>query len=376
MSNCDEIKDRNIYINELLKKLIEIMKKNKTKTFNENGEINDDIKKILELELKKCAKLYCFEYGFELPNLEKLSVYVARTEDGQINRSPELNARGDTDGVKVYSGLQNGLDSILTSSSVGLRGQILNDGKIHATQVYGKDIVLTKLSGTSYVSSDRDQLDYFAELLITGKIDLDFILDVFPHEAMHIFIPGQGVFVEGTTERLAREASDKYGLRLSPTSHSKETAIMSRLEAIVGRDAISSIALTNNQKKAREANKQEVDESRLDELKKAIDEKMGYGTFDKLKSVLDKEYEEFLGYRTKTDEFQIYRNNAFSETICFLDEWIKNNSDKLQISSDNRDLSDEQKKEIIELQDEEANMLQALIDKLQQKEIDEEIEEK
>ena len=60
----------------------------------------------------------------------------------------------------------------------------------------------------------------------------------------------------------------------------------------------------------------------------------------------------------------------------FLDEWIKNNTDKLQISSDNRDLSDEQKKEIIELQDEEANMLQALIDKLQQKEIDEEIEEK
>ena len=371
MSNCDEIKDRNIYINELFKKLIEIMKKNKTKTFNENGEINDDIKKILELELKKCAKLYCFEYGFELPNLEKLSVYVARTEDGQINRRPELNARGDTDGVIVYSGLQNGLDTILTSSSVGLRGQILNDGKIHATQVYGKDIVSTKLSGTSYVSSDRDQLDYFAELLITGKIDLDFILDVFPHEAMHMFIPGQGVFVEGTTERLAREASDKYGLRLSPTSHSKETAIMSRLEAIVGRDAISSIALTNNQKKAREANKQEVDESRLDELKKAIDEKMGDGTFDKLKSVLDKEYEEFLGYRTKIDEFQIYRNNAFLETICFLDEWIKNNSDKLHISSDNRDLSDEQKKEIIELQDEEANMLQKLIDKLQQKEIEE-----
>ena len=245
MSNSDEIKDRNMHINEKFKDLIEIMKKNKIKTFNENGEINADIKEILKLELEKCIKLYCFEYGFELPNQE-LSVHVARTKDGQINRSPQLNARGDTDGVKVYSGIQNGLDSILSSSSVGLKGQILNDGKIHATQVFGKDIVQTKLSGATNVSSDRDQLDYFAELLITGKIDLDFILDVFPHEAMHVFIPGQGVFVEGTTERLAREASDKYGLRLSPTSHSKETAIMSRLEAIVGRNAISSIALVFN----------------------------------------------------------------------------------------------------------------------------------
>ena len=31
MSNCDEIKDRNIYINEMFKKLIEIMKKIKLK---------------------------------------------------------------------------------------------------------------------------------------------------------------------------------------------------------------------------------------------------------------------------------------------------------------------------------------------------------
>ena len=375
MSNCDKIKEKNIYINTMFKKLIETMKKNGIKTFNENGEINSDIKEILKLELEKLVKLYCFEYGFELPNQE-LSVHVARTKDGEINKSPELNARGDTDGVIVYSGLQAGLDSILTSPDVGLIGQILSDGKIHATQIFGKDIVPTKLSGTSYVSSDRDQLDYFAELLITGKIDLDFILDVFPHEAMHVFIPGQGVFVEGATERLTRKTSDKYGLRLSPTSHSKETAIMSRLEAIVGRDAISSIALTNNQKKAREVNKQEVDESRFEELKKAIDKKMGYGTFDKLKSVLDNEYNEFLGYRTKPDEFQMYRNNIFSETISFLDEWIENNPQKLQISSDNRDLSDEQRAEIYKIIDEEATILRILCNKLQPKGIDEETNER
>lgn len=373
MGNKDEIKERNIQINEMFKRLIEQIKRNKARTFNEVGSMNESVKKILELELEKCIRIYCYEYGFEIPT-ERISVHEARTRDGQINMKPELNARGDTDGVLVYAGLQNGLDSILTSSSVGLKGQLMSDGMIHATQVFGEDIAPTKLSGTSYVSSDRDQLDYFAELLIKGKIDLDFILDVFPHEVMHVFIPGQGVFVEGATERLAREASDKYGLRLSPTSHSKETAIISKLEAIVGRDAISSIALTNNQKKEREVNKQEIDKLRYEELKRAIDEKMGEGTFDKIKSVLDEEYEEFLGYRTKREEFQKYRNSTFSEIIHFLDEWIRNNSDKLQISSDSRDLSDEQKTDILEIQKNEAYMLQALLDKLQQRGTHEEME--
>ena len=373
MNNKDEIKVRNIHINEMFKELIEQMKRNKVRTFNEDGSMNESIKEILELELKKCIRIYCYEYGFELPT-QKVYIHEAKTRDGQINMKPELNARGDTEGVTVYAGIQKGLDSILTSSSVGLKGQLMSDGKIHATQVYGKEVVPTKLSGKTYRSSHRDQLDYFAELLIGKKIDLDLILDTLPHEAMHVFIPGQGVFVEGTAEELAREASDKYGLRLSPTSHSKETAIMTRLEAIVGRDGIASIALNNSQKEEREVNKQEVDKSRFEELKKAIDKKMGDGTFDRLKGALDEEYEEFLNYRTSKEEFQKYRNNTFSETIRFLNEWIENNSDKLQISTDSRDLSDEQKTQIFEIQEKEYNMLQALLNRLKQKENDEEIE--
>ena len=36
MSNCDEIKDRNIYINEMFKKLIVILIKNKINISNKN----------------------------------------------------------------------------------------------------------------------------------------------------------------------------------------------------------------------------------------------------------------------------------------------------------------------------------------------------
>lgn len=332
--------------------------------------MNPSIREILTLELKKCIKIYCFEFGFELPT-ENVSVHESRTEDGQINRKPELDARGDTDGVKVYAGLQNALNVLLTSPNVGLIGEVKEDGKIHATQVFGQNIPPTKLSGDNLVSSNRDQLDYFAELLKTEKIDLDFILDVFQHEVMHAFIPGKGVFVEGGTERLAREASDKYGLRLSPTSHSKETAIVSRLEAIVGRDVISSIALTNEQKALRKDHKDLIDTVRFVILKEAIDYQMGSSTFDKLKDVIDKEYGEFLTHKSKPNEFQIYRNKLFSGTINYLDELMKNNPNKLQLPNDSQDLTDEQKREISEIQNDEFNLIQSLLDRFQHKDIHE-----
>lgn len=369
MSNFDEIKDRNMHINEMFKELIENMKRKKIRTFNDDGTMNESIKKILELELEKCIRIYCAEYGFEMPT-ERLSVHEAKTRDGQINKKPELNARGDTDGVTVYAGLQSGLDTILPLPNVGLTSQMFEDDKIHATRVFGKDIIPTKLSGKTYVSSDRDQLDYFAELLETKKIDLDFILDVFPHEAMHVFIPGQGVLVEGTVERFAREASDKYGLRLSPTSHSKETAIVSRLEAILGRDIISSIALTNVQKEMWKDDKESIDNSRYEILKKSYDAKMGSGTFDKLKNTLDEEYYNFLSHRTKPDEFQMYRNEFFSDSIFFLDEWIKGNPDELQLPNNANDITEERKTEIITIQDNECDLIQSLLDKLRQNDIE------
>ena len=37
MNNKDEIKVRNIHINEMFKELIEQMKRNKVRTFNEDG---------------------------------------------------------------------------------------------------------------------------------------------------------------------------------------------------------------------------------------------------------------------------------------------------------------------------------------------------
>lgn len=372
MSNIDEIREKNLTINNKFNELINQIKRKRIKTFNEDGSINESIKRLLELELRKCIMIYCFEFGFEFPT-EQISVHEARTHDGQINTQPELNARGDTDGVSLYPGLQQGLNTILKSPQVGLQGTVLEDGKIHATSVFGQELFPTKLSGNNNVSSNRDQLDYFAELLLMGKIDLDFILDVFPHEVMHIFIPGQGVLVEGATERLSREVCDKYGIRLSPTSHSKETAIISRLEAFLGRNAIASIALSNYQKSRRTINKDSIDEIRYESLRVAYDEKFGVGSFDKFKENLDSEYRVFLSKRTTPDEFPWYRNSFISGSIKFLDEWISNNPDSLQVLNNSVDLNNYQKSQIMDIQDTEINALQTLIDQNKQNETEKEL---
>ena len=89
MSNCDEIKKRNIYINEMFKKLVEQMRRNRAKTFNEDGTMNEDIRKILERELKKCISIYCFEYGFEIPT-ERISVHEAKTRDERFTALAKL----------------------------------------------------------------------------------------------------------------------------------------------------------------------------------------------------------------------------------------------------------------------------------------------
>lgn len=247
---------------------------------------------------------------------------------------------------------------------------VKSDRKVHATHVYKRAIAETSVNqGNKYVASKRDQLDYFAEIIMLGKNDFDFILDVFPHEVMHIFIPGSGAIAEGVTERLTRKAADKYGLRMTPTSHSKETNVIARIEAIVGRNAISSISLSNEQKSMLKSDFN-IDKQRYEELKQEIDRKMGEGTFNQLKTILDKEYNEILSYKTKTDEFQKYRNESFNEILAFLDKWIEENANKLQLSEYNRKLNVVQEDAIDLIQDKENLIIYEILEKYKIKDRD------
>lgn len=219
MANLQDIRSNNEIINKKIKQIVEIYKSQGKTAFNKDGKLDDDVKIILQCEMKKCVAIYLAEFPeFECKDIEKLTVTPTYKK--------EADCRGSSNGIKVDIGLQQFIDGQKPNQLRGAGIEYTRDknGTVYiegATNQNIKKSIETK--SLSKVDSTRDQFDYFAELLADGKIDLDWMLDVLPHEAMHIFIPGEGVLVEGTTESLSREMADKYGLRLTPTSHQRET---------------------------------------------------------------------------------------------------------------------------------------------------------
>ncbi len=352
----EKIKSNNENINKVIATIIQKYKDIRATGFNEKDELDENVRKIVEIEMKKFVLIYLYEFPqFEKVNLDDLEVDVETRED----KKNQADARGSSDGVKLYPGMQKFIDGVLPKT--GIESQEI-DGIVFATKVFGTDngIKVPKPGQVSdkKVDSQRDYADYFAEILRNGKIDIDWILDVLPHESMHIFIEGQGTLVEGTTERLARECADKYGLRLTPTSHTKETEVISKIEKIIGRENLAqAMSLTNAEKQARQINKKEVDKTRLERMEELIDAKLGKGTFQILQSNFEKEYARAM---TEGKKDPIASRSYYSKELTILENWVNNNS--IQISKPNELQKDEsQLDQIIEYQEREWQILKEIL---------------
>ena len=219
MSNLQDIRSNNEEINKKIKRIVEIYKSQGKTAFGDDGKLDDDVRIILEHEMKKCVAIYLAEFPeFECKDIEKLTVTPTYKN--------EPDCRGGSNGIKVDIGIQPFIDGQNPNQlrGAGIKYTSDSNGRVYIEGATAQNLKKSiEPKSLLKVDSTRDQFDYFAELLADGKIDLDWMLDVLPHESMHIFVPGEGVFVEGTTEELSREMADKYGLRLTPTSHQRET---------------------------------------------------------------------------------------------------------------------------------------------------------
>lgn len=209
-------------------------------------EVKETLKEVMKLEMLKWVKLYSVEYGFELPfNIEEMDAYINEEKS-------QLDCRGSEKGITVYN---NGEGEFLKAKKAFLPAMNIKqgeNGQIYATlqnQPRGLSTETQDKNSSSLVDSQRDQLDYFAELFYGDHDYLDMAFDVLPHEAMHAYIVGGGVIGEGTTELLSRKAVDKYGGKITPTSHAKETEIVREVMDKLGLDFVGSVALTNDQRR-------------------------------------------------------------------------------------------------------------------------------
>lgn len=102
MGKTDIIYRNNQEINTLISYIVDLLKRNNVKTFSENGLLNEDVKEILNMELRKCIQIYCVEYGFEFPNPD-VGIYERRNKSGEIDTNSENSRVEELLGNKVNS---------------------------------------------------------------------------------------------------------------------------------------------------------------------------------------------------------------------------------------------------------------------------------
>lgn len=228
-----QIIENNRIINEQIQQIIELRRSGRI-PFEQNGDIDALIQSIFEKETKKCLELYKIEFpGYRCQGKEGFSLKRA---------SRGADCSGGINGLQVTLDMQKFIDKeimpfiqkmgySINEEGIAYFNSDENDYNAHASNIKMPQ---------QYVGSTRDQMDYFAELFAKNGIDMDWVLDVLPHEAIHTFgtIGGNTFLKEGITEELAREIGEKYGIRLSPTSHTQEAEFVRKLEIIVGRDNV------------------------------------------------------------------------------------------------------------------------------------------
>lgn len=227
------IKENNYEINKLIQQVAEFRRKNKT-PFEKDGKVDEQIIKIFELETKKCLELYKKEFAnYQCQGREGVSL---------LEGNGQADCGGGVFGLQVTTGMQEFIDTRI-KPVIRERGYSINkDGEVTyktAANEFHEPILNIK-NPQKYVGSTKDQMDYFAVLFAKNGMDIDWVVDAIPHEAMHTFgVSGGNAFLkEGIAEALIREICEKYGVYMMPTAHTQEAEFIRKLEMVVGREQV------------------------------------------------------------------------------------------------------------------------------------------
>lgn len=164
----------------------------------------------------------------------------------------------------------------------------------------------------NFVDNTLDYWDYVNHFILIGGNELDFYLDLLPHEAMHLIGVTGGVIGEGVAEKLTRELCLKHNIRCAPICHSKEVKLVSLMEKLVGRDILTKTGFENST-------------YQYWDIEKAIDAKCGRGTFERIYLDTQIPYDRLYlkhDYATPYEKFNAYRALNFEPAYSLLKQHI------------------------------------------------------
>lgn len=233
-SDINQVIENNIQINKLIEQIFQKRRSIRI-PFEKDGKVDFQMEEILKLEIEKILGIYKLEF----PN------YKCQGKEGISFREKELaDCFGGVDGLQVTYGIQTFIDKIIIPTMKKMGYQINAEGEIFFSANIKDNIEHEPNENAKpfgkYVGSVKDQMDYFALLMAKNGIDMDYIWDALAHEEMHTFgVDGGNKFLmEGTTEELTREISEKYQMHMSPHAHTQEANFIRKLELLVGRDKV------------------------------------------------------------------------------------------------------------------------------------------
>lgn len=373
----EEIKKKNFEINLMINIILSKMKEKDIKAINyENGEpyIQEPAKTILEMELKKILSTYKAEF---IQFVDKKKENQLDNASIIIEKGEEVDARGHRKGIVFFSETNKALKNIFEE----MRYTITETGAIRYDRdgkraekldckLIGKAGEKHLLTNEEKIENNLNVVDYFAYASIKDIQDIEFFLDVMPHEAMHVFGFKGGIF-EGVTETFTRETAEKYNIRATPFAHNKETKLIQKIEKVIGKNAIAENSYVEDEKGS----------ERYENISAMIDEKLNInkeikrGLFKNICELDDKHFKNFK-LNSKDEglkEIEKKLSDTYSELYKELDNYIEINPDKLyKLSENNLELNEKEEKakhkeqeNIILIQNNEIHSLRIIIENLE-----------
>ena len=183
--------------------------------------------------------------------------------------------------------------------------------KLAKTPEYGQHKGNPLLNAEEFIDNDKDYIDYMQYILDNGLTELDYCLDLLPHQVMHLIGCKGGVLGEGITELRTRQICKKHGIRCAPILHSKETKIIRLLEEFVDEITINESAFLGH----------------FDFLTEELEKLFGKENFQSVYEDLCIDYRTYASDRTQDPfaHYQKYREIDFSRMF----ELIESKTNKI-----------------------------------------------
>jgi hypothetical protein len=177
---------------------------------------------------------------------------------------------------------------------------------------YGRKPDVQLVSGTSFIDNEKDYIDYLNYFILKGLKEIDYYMDVLPHETMHLIGIGGGVIGEGIAERRTRQICKKYNLQCAPILHTKEAKLVGLMERLAGDPVITRAGFASGKE-------------RYKELEQSLDNKCSKGFFEQIISDPIIQYQRYLKCRCDNPirTFNAYRQMDFSNSYRLLEHQIE-----------------------------------------------------